>query len=574
MILNSKKKYQEYLNELEVILNQVNITLEQTKQAKDIVENTELIIPVLGTFSAGKSSLLNAFMGNDYLSVGVTPETALATELHYSTEDDEYIETVDAKEKTARYAYTKENMLQIKDKAKSLRYIKAFLKNEKLREINPLIIVDMPGFDSPLDEHSIAISNYISRAAHYIILINVLDGTIAKSVERHLLYLLNLNRSFSFFLSKTNLKSPEDIRQTLEEMSQQLEAIGIEKNIIPIDDRGGENLKKVIQEINPDDLFKQILTPHLQENHNKTQENIKTTISTLEKDDKKVEDALKEIERALDNVIKRRDIIIQEAKAEYATRDIRKITNTVESELKNSSQEIIHAALNGGQSSFINIINGIIKQVMTQELMLLIKKVGKEVTEKIVDDTKELDNILSDFAMGDNQSWIDDFSKTTQKFFEDGLSGINNIIDKRRGNENINNTLYKTITTILALTTTVLTPVLEVIIVFLPEVIGYVFKNAQKKKQEREIKELLHTNVIPQIKRKLMTAIPPLLGEQVERVTKDISEKFETEIQRKKESINKAKAEKKDKEENNKERINQLKDAQNQIEDLAKSVIF
>ena len=47
---------------------------------------TELVIPVIGAFSAGKSSLLNQLMGKDILPVGIAPETELATELRYSAE--------------------------------------------------------------------------------------------------------------------------------------------------------------------------------------------------------------------------------------------------------------------------------------------------------------------------------------------------------------------------------------------------------------------------------------------------------------------------------------------------------
>lgn len=50
------------------------------------ISNTDLIVPVIGAFDAGKSSLLNLFLGKKYLSEGI----ALATELHYNTS--EYIE--------------------------------------------------------------------------------------------------------------------------------------------------------------------------------------------------------------------------------------------------------------------------------------------------------------------------------------------------------------------------------------------------------------------------------------------------------------------------------------------------
>ncbi|WP_423752516.1 dynamin family protein [Helicobacter pylori] len=36
------------------------------------------MIPVVGNFSAGKSTLLNRFLGSSVLPTGITPETSLA----------------------------------------------------------------------------------------------------------------------------------------------------------------------------------------------------------------------------------------------------------------------------------------------------------------------------------------------------------------------------------------------------------------------------------------------------------------------------------------------------------------
>ena len=47
-------------------------------------------IPLIGAFSSGKSSLLNALIGNPLFAVGVTAETALPAELVYAHENSFY----------------------------------------------------------------------------------------------------------------------------------------------------------------------------------------------------------------------------------------------------------------------------------------------------------------------------------------------------------------------------------------------------------------------------------------------------------------------------------------------------
>ncbi|KXS54366.1 MAG: hypothetical protein AWU57_1262 [Marinobacter sp. T13-3] len=51
---------------------------------KDSLKPEELLIPVVGAFSAGKSTLINRTLGIDYLPVGMPPETAIPTELRYA----------------------------------------------------------------------------------------------------------------------------------------------------------------------------------------------------------------------------------------------------------------------------------------------------------------------------------------------------------------------------------------------------------------------------------------------------------------------------------------------------------
>ena len=68
--------------------------LEQIKQEKEnllteLKDNSCIKVPIVGDFSAGKSSLLNSFIGrNSLLPVDITPETAVAYELYYSGDND------------------------------------------------------------------------------------------------------------------------------------------------------------------------------------------------------------------------------------------------------------------------------------------------------------------------------------------------------------------------------------------------------------------------------------------------------------------------------------------------------
>ena len=101
-MIKNQKKFIEYLKSTSDILSSISI-IDKSKIDTYIeqIKNTELIVPVVGGFSAGKSTLINQFLDNKILSTSVTPETALATELRYN--QNEYVEAIKKDDTIDRY---------------------------------------------------------------------------------------------------------------------------------------------------------------------------------------------------------------------------------------------------------------------------------------------------------------------------------------------------------------------------------------------------------------------------------------------------------------------------------------
>ena len=60
-MLQVQKKYLEYLEELDNELSKINKS-NQSEYLKQKIKKFDLVIPVVGAFSAGKSSLINSFL--------------------------------------------------------------------------------------------------------------------------------------------------------------------------------------------------------------------------------------------------------------------------------------------------------------------------------------------------------------------------------------------------------------------------------------------------------------------------------------------------------------------------------
>ena len=76
-------EYKEKFNKLIEIQKKYDIPYEETQEILDSMDTYRVNTPVVGNFSTGKSSMINAVIGKPLLSVEITPETAVPTEVYY-----------------------------------------------------------------------------------------------------------------------------------------------------------------------------------------------------------------------------------------------------------------------------------------------------------------------------------------------------------------------------------------------------------------------------------------------------------------------------------------------------------
>ena len=207
-MLNNQKKFIEILNKINEISISCDIDNKDILKLLNLVENMPLIVPVVGDFSSGKSSLLNKFIGKDILEVNIKPETAVPSEL-YSSEE-EYDIGIDKDNNQIKLDNVKAENI------KDYLYIKRYINSDNLKKIEPIILVDMPGFDSPLENHNRAIMSYLDKGIYYMALVPVDAGTITKSMLTQIKNIINFKKDFSIFITKTDLRGESNIKEVTE----------------------------------------------------------------------------------------------------------------------------------------------------------------------------------------------------------------------------------------------------------------------------------------------------------------------------------------------------------------------
>lgn len=213
----------QHFPEVRTLCENYNLSIKKLDPLEREVRDFVVRVPLIGPFSAGKSSLINALLEEKLLGVEVDPETALPTEIRYSSEEAFYLEMKDETRRPASRDLLKAREFSAFGQNPS--HLSALLASDKLSAWPHLCLVDMPGWDSGIEAHSAAIDNYLSRSLAYVLVFPISDGTLQASLHS-LLSELNLHAMPIFVLiSKADQKTPEDGGAVLEKIRSEMAGI-------------------------------------------------------------------------------------------------------------------------------------------------------------------------------------------------------------------------------------------------------------------------------------------------------------------------------------------------------------
>ena len=74
------------------------------------------------------------------------------------------------------------------------------------------MLVDMPGFNSPLDAHNKAIDRYIGDGVHYLFVVSVEEGALHQQIISNMDQVTVMERGFTVCINKADLKPAADVQ--------------------------------------------------------------------------------------------------------------------------------------------------------------------------------------------------------------------------------------------------------------------------------------------------------------------------------------------------------------------------
>jgi len=162
--------------------------MPQLAAIRQQVEGFRFTVPLVGTFSAGKSTLLNQYLGYDkhdeLLKTHIDPTTAVATELHYTEGPERLIEHY------CNHEHREYPLAELPFRQTAIQGLlrrELHLKNPELARHPDLILVDMPGIGSGDARHEQSIASYIGgESVSFVLCLSSESGTLKESEHRFL----------------------------------------------------------------------------------------------------------------------------------------------------------------------------------------------------------------------------------------------------------------------------------------------------------------------------------------------------------------------------------------------------
>ncbi len=521
-MLKRQENFSNYLEALDALLDGQNI--HGDPDLLNNIKHTELLVPVIGAFSAGKSSLLNTLMGQNLLPVGLAPETELATELRYSP--DPCLVAIHENGEEERLPV--EALSTINLRSSEFSHLRLYLDSESLKAIAPLVLVDMPGYGSSLEAHSKAIAFYLPRGVHFIVVTSIEDGTLTQSMIRRLDEVKTFGGNFTFVLSKCNLRAPAQVDEVCAHIDEQLQTyFGDDYKALPVGKGDVARFAKALGSIDPNELFTRMFSDTLKNQSHNLVRQINLAINALKKNAGQIEQELRDLQRAISALQAQQEDMQNQVRQRYSNRLLNRCLRVLEDDLNQALDELTTLAASPDKNALNNVISEVIRSSLTRSLRAEIDEISSAMIDNLATGLSTVGAYPNSQALSDSLvAELSDRVKGSLTVASQALNTWSEQLSKREADSEKHKTLYRGVSTVLAVTTSVVMPLVELAIIFLPDILRWM--NSGNERQM--IRNKLQEEVFPGVKAELRRKLPSILEEQLMLLLTKVNESFEAQI--------------------------------------------
>ncbi len=205
LFYNIKMEHIEFLKEVaqelgqQNILNSLNAIQERASQ-----QNANLLIPLVGEFSSGKTTLLNAVTDSKKLETATKPTTATIYEIHFGCNKCE-ANVVLSDGQVAHF----DDLGELKnDQLSDAQIVTVFDTSTKVP--SSTILVDTPGLSSPVVKHRQVLVDFLPSADAILLVVDI-NQQVTRSLTDFIDMIKLSKRPVYIVLTKSDTKSVSEI---------------------------------------------------------------------------------------------------------------------------------------------------------------------------------------------------------------------------------------------------------------------------------------------------------------------------------------------------------------------------
>lgn len=489
----------------------------------DLNNHAYVKVPFVGDFNAGKSSLINSFLGIDLLPTNILPETAVSYELYYS--EQERLEIVDGGNVKETAPLSKVSELNLTP----TNLVKVFVNNQKIKALNEkhVVIVDMPGIDSGVEAHNNAILNYVQDGTCFVLVTDAECGTLRATTLNFIDEVKKYGSDVYIAISKCDKKSSEEvdkIKRTVEEVAEKYLGKKVPVAVTSAVDKNYSELEKILNSIDSEILienrFKLPVTNYVNGFIVELQLQIKLLLSNESDYSGKLEKLRREKDDAIENVKKRASA------AQSVSGSADDILQDITVALKSKSGYLATLLYQQVDTNvFANEIMTVIRPVLVNSLKREVTEYGDVISGAVQEFTLNVDNIIND---KDNDLLNGATEMVENLLGKDVLEGM-----LKKGLDKVAEKLvaYKGLSTLLKGFAKVLTPIITIVVNILPDLMRMIFGKSKENKIN-EIKLKFSTEEVYKIVESLRSSIEEIISSQRAEVDSNIQTLIEEETKK------------------------------------------
>ena len=500
--------YEDCRNKMEQLFSvqkKYDLAEETFKDKIDKLDTFQVVTPVVGKFSTGKSSLINALLGKNYLGVKLTPETSVPTELYYGVENNVVLHTTKGETKKISLSEFIGKQYSVDE----IKLIQLVLDNEFLKRISTVKIVDMPGFDSGIELHNRAIDDYLPQSNAYILTFSAQEPLIPESIATFLRELKLHDMPVYILITKSKSVPENQLTECVDNIRQNASKyLGLENMNIKCTNAKGreidiESFRSVLLEIeqNSQQILVEMVNRIVAHEAGRLILYLRSSIDKAELEPSELEVEEEKCHRQLERMKEK----IERTKQDFAMQTEKCIANAnakVQSSLTSAASTLENMLLNG--MDIRDKVNMIVREAILSSLKSDFEPRLRRYVEKMAE-VLHVD-ISSDTALRLNE---------TQIMMDNAVKDV----------------IKKSVPLILSSIGLILTgPIGAVIGLVAGLLVDLGFAKKQQNDQRHMAQEKVHNEIIPQVVNKASSTISQAINEQIYAINKMIEDEAEKNI--------------------------------------------